>query len=121
MFVQIQTAGCFTVGHYEPDGTWIPHSDYATSDEADKKVAQLNGGTVSDPPETVNPVLAALARFLHPAPGAATWPHDALVWAMFAQGCLLLGSIMSSYEAAMRADELLKEYRARLQEGKFNG
>lgn len=33
----------FTVGHYAPDGRWIPESDHATSDQAAERTAWLNG------------------------------------------------------------------------------
>lgn len=33
----------FTVGHYGPDGTWYPESDWFTSEEAAARVAYLNG------------------------------------------------------------------------------
>ena len=37
--------GCkyFCVGHYSPDGTFIPEKDFPTSNEAAERVAWLNG------------------------------------------------------------------------------
>lgn len=42
---------CFTVGFYDPKGEWHPESDYASREEAAKRVAWLNGSHVA---ETVN-------------------------------------------------------------------
>lgn len=36
----------YTVGYYEPDGTWIPESDHETPEEAAKRVRYLNGGEI---------------------------------------------------------------------------
>lgn len=36
----------FTVGFYGPDGRWVPSSDWATEEEAAKRVHYLNGGNV---------------------------------------------------------------------------
>lgn len=36
--------GLYTVGFYRPDGTWVPESDHASSDEAAERTATLNGG-----------------------------------------------------------------------------
>lgn len=36
--------GLWTVGFYQPDGTWYPESDHKSSEEAAKRVAWLNGG-----------------------------------------------------------------------------
>ena len=36
--------GLWTVGHYAPDGKWIPESDHPTSGEAAERVHYLNGG-----------------------------------------------------------------------------
>ena len=33
----------WTVGHYDPDGTWIPESDHDSSEAAADRVAYLNG------------------------------------------------------------------------------
>ena len=33
-----------TVGHYAPDGTWIPESDHDTDEQAAARVHWLNGG-----------------------------------------------------------------------------
>ena len=35
---------CYTVGHYEPGGEFIPESDWPTSEQAAARVAFLNGG-----------------------------------------------------------------------------
>lgn len=34
----------WTVGHYAPDGKFIPESDHATVDKATERVHYLNGG-----------------------------------------------------------------------------
>ena len=34
----------WTVGFYDPDGTWHPDSDYSTPKEAAERVHYLNGG-----------------------------------------------------------------------------
>ena len=47
MYVYIQTQwnpALYTVGHYDPDGRWIPESDYVDSEDAAKRVHYLNGG-----------------------------------------------------------------------------
>ena len=45
MYVYIQSEeNLFTVGHYAPDGHWIPESDWETTEEAAKRVHYLNGG-----------------------------------------------------------------------------
>ena len=33
----------YTVGFYQPDGTWQPESDHPTADEAAARTAWLNG------------------------------------------------------------------------------
>jgi hypothetical protein len=38
----------FTVGFYDPEGTWYPEKDFATADEAAARVNYLNGGQGSD-------------------------------------------------------------------------
>jgi hypothetical protein len=35
--------GLWTVGFYDPEGTWIAESDHTDSEEAAKRVAWLNG------------------------------------------------------------------------------
>lgn len=37
----------YTVGHYEPDGSWEPESDHGTREEAAARVHYLNGGQAS--------------------------------------------------------------------------
>lgn len=34
----------YTVGYYEPDGTWIPESDHNDTERAAERVHYLNGG-----------------------------------------------------------------------------
>jgi hypothetical protein len=34
----------YTVGHYDPNGSWIPESDHNTTEEAAARVHYLNGG-----------------------------------------------------------------------------
>lgn len=41
-------AGLFTVGFYDPDGKWMPESDWGTSDQAATRVHFMNGGTVEN-------------------------------------------------------------------------
>jgi hypothetical protein len=36
----------WSVGYFDPKGRWQEESDYATADEAAKRVAWLNGGSV---------------------------------------------------------------------------
>jgi hypothetical protein len=36
----------FTVGHYDPDGKFVPQSDYHTEQSAADRVHYLNGGDV---------------------------------------------------------------------------
>lgn len=35
----------FTVGHYAPNGRWVPESDHGSRDEAAARVNYLNGGS----------------------------------------------------------------------------
>ena len=37
--------GLWTVGFYNPDGTWCPEGDYGSAEEAAYQVHYLNGGT----------------------------------------------------------------------------
>jgi len=39
----------WTVGHYAPDGEFIPESDHSTKEEAAERVHYLNGG---NPPKS---------------------------------------------------------------------
>ena len=49
-FVYIESQpGLWTVGHYRPDGKWVPESDHTSPDGASCRVAALNGGCLSDP------------------------------------------------------------------------
>ncbi len=45
MWVYIKSAsGLWTVGYYDPRGSWHPISDHGTEQEAGDKVHCLNGG-----------------------------------------------------------------------------
>ena len=45
MYVYIQSErGLFTVGFFDPQGTWHPESDYSNREAAAARVIQLNGG-----------------------------------------------------------------------------
>lgn len=44
---------CWTVGFYDPSGEWHSESDHATSEEAAKRVAYLNGTRVEEAEEVV--------------------------------------------------------------------
>ena len=35
----------WTVGFYDPQGKWVPESDYGSTEEAAKRVHYLNGGS----------------------------------------------------------------------------
>lgn len=35
--------GCYTVGHYRPNGDWVSESDHSTKAGAAARVAYLNG------------------------------------------------------------------------------
>lgn len=46
MYVYIRTEGMWwTVGHYNPDGKFIPESDWETKEKATERVHYLNGGS----------------------------------------------------------------------------
>jgi hypothetical protein len=48
MYVYKKTEpGLWTVGYYEPDGTWQPESDHDNTEDAAKRVAWLNGSNSS--------------------------------------------------------------------------
>lgn len=50
MYVYLKTEPqLWTVGHYAPDGEWIPESDHSTKEQAANKVILLNGGSVQQP------------------------------------------------------------------------
>lgn len=40
--------GLWTVGFYDPSGTWHPESDHHDPDEAAQRVHWLNGGQVTE-------------------------------------------------------------------------
>lgn len=45
MYVYIKSESrLWTVGHYDPNGKWIPESDHSSSEEAAQRVNYLNGG-----------------------------------------------------------------------------
>ena len=45
MYVYIQSeSNVWTVGFYQPDGTWYAESDHPSTDEAANRTAFLNGG-----------------------------------------------------------------------------
>ena len=45
MYVYIRSEpGLWTVGFYDPDGEWIPESDWGSAEEAAERVHYLNGG-----------------------------------------------------------------------------
>lgn len=45
MFVYIKSDDeLWTVGHYKPDGKWVPESDHGVEEDAAKRTAWLNGG-----------------------------------------------------------------------------
>ncbi len=45
MYVYIRSEpGLYTVGFYSPDGKWHAESDFASTEEAARRVAWLNGG-----------------------------------------------------------------------------
>ena len=49
MYVYIRSESqLWTVGFYKPDGKWEAESDHSTPEEAAKRVAWLNGGSVDD-------------------------------------------------------------------------
>jgi len=41
--------GLWTVGFYDPSGTWHPVSDHGSDGEAAERCHWLNGGTTRDP------------------------------------------------------------------------
>lgn len=44
-WVYLRTEPClWTVGHYGPDGKFVPESDHDSPEEAAKRVHYLNGG-----------------------------------------------------------------------------
>ena len=52
MFVYLdlrKSSGCFTVGHYAPDGRFEPESDHADADKAARRCHYLNGGRDDGP------------------------------------------------------------------------
>lgn len=54
MYVYIRSeANLWTVGFYDPQGKWIPESDYSDKESAAKRVAWLNGS--KNEPRRSNP------------------------------------------------------------------
>lgn len=51
----------YTVGFYAPDGKWNPESDWATKEEAAKRVHYLNGG-INANNEAINKALGNLSN-----------------------------------------------------------
>ncbi len=45
---QILELGLWDVGFYTPDGEWVSESDHTDRDEAAKRVAWLNGGSLPE-------------------------------------------------------------------------
>lgn len=49
MWVYVQSEpGLWTVGFYDPSGKWHTDSDHASQEAAGRRVAFLNGSTVSE-------------------------------------------------------------------------
>ena len=47
MYVYIKSEPfLWTVGHYTPDGKWVPESDHNNKDDAAERVSYLNGDSV---------------------------------------------------------------------------
>jgi hypothetical protein len=47
MYVYIRSESqLWTVGFYNPDGEWIPESDWDSPEDAAKRVNYLNGGNI---------------------------------------------------------------------------
>lgn len=77
-YVYRRTEPCLlTVGFYDPEGKWIPDSDYESNEEAAQRVRFLNGGEVDAETPTlrdqfamaaVSGVLATYANTLNPEP-----------------------------------------------------
>ncbi|NIS77771.1 MAG: hypothetical protein GTO00_09195 [Deltaproteobacteria bacterium] len=54
MYVYIRSEGqLYTVGHYAPDGIFIPESDWSMRENAARRVNWLNGGTGNQFPENI--------------------------------------------------------------------
>jgi hypothetical protein len=46
VFVYIKSEpNLYTVGHYDPQGKWVPESDWESRQKAAARVHYLNGGT----------------------------------------------------------------------------
>jgi len=44
VYLRSRAGDVYTVGHYQPDGTWIAESDHETPEKAAERVHYLNGG-----------------------------------------------------------------------------
>lgn len=58
MWVYIQSSidpPLWTVGFYDPQGTWVAESDHASSEAAAKRVNYLNGASVNTAYPAVRP------------------------------------------------------------------
>lgn len=48
VYIHVESADKWTVGHYAPDGTWVPESDHDARSDAVTRVDQLNA--IATPP-----------------------------------------------------------------------
>jgi len=62
--------GLFTVGYYQPNDDWCPEGDYATQEEAARRVRFLNGGGYHAAPE--QPAFLTLEARYYARAGDAT-------------------------------------------------
>lgn len=62
VYIHARSAGCYTVGHYDPSNNgWEPESDHLTDGQAAARAHYLNGG---------NPAYDQLVAALHAAKSA---------------------------------------------------
>jgi hypothetical protein len=61
VYIQSETSpDLFTVGFYQPDGSWEPDSDHPVREDAANRVASLNGET---PPDYTDVIYEELKRW----------------------------------------------------------
>lgn len=64
MYVYVQSEpGLYTVGHYAPDGQWVPESDHDSKDKAAVRAHWLNGGNLDEYRNPVPPLRGTVAEW----------------------------------------------------------
>lgn len=60
VYIRPRGENLYTVGFFEPDGTWHSESDHSTRDEAAARVNYLNGGPSRDVVQALDAISAVI-------------------------------------------------------------